>query len=61
MSKYRVVCIEKDDTVREAIVGDSHEAHILCSLLKDLIENGIPDIFSLTIYEDEKVIMHEVF
>ena len=61
MPKYRVVCIEKDDTIRESVVGDFNEAKILCSLLKNLFIHGVPDIYSLTIYADDEVVHHEIF
>ena len=61
MPKYKVVCIEKDDTFRETVLGDLQEAKILCSLLKDLFIYGVPDIYSLTIYADEEVVYQETF
>ena len=61
MPEYKVVCIERDDTFRETVVGDFEEAQILCSLLRDLFIYGVPDIYSLTIYADEEVVHHETF
>ena len=61
MSKYRVVCIDKDDTYHEAAFEDLYNAKRFVELLKRLLIFDTTDMYSLTVYEDETVVIHEVF
>lgn len=58
MSKYRVVCIDKDDIVHEAEYEDEEALQIMAKFLKDFMKKGTTNMYSLTIYENEKVVLY---